>query len=234
MRIVYDIEAAPQVGGGAGAPYAVPAGKSGPSRGFRANLVICWTDPLTGQEEAIHIEGDAKHVREAMRQALNVVEISGQSLVDEGLLRPDWAGADVMDELMDARKDATAQEMIVATRAVLRDGAGRIVHDGAHDIVLQKTADGQVQAQRVRRTPFRARTGRMITTDDGTAVPAGTEVVAIEGLPLDAPVPKAYIVEIGSKSRWEGNTLVTSNEVGEIAAEDLVEWEPPTETAPDE
>lgn len=44
--------------------------------------------------------------------------------------------------------------------------------------------------------PFRARTRVEFVTHSGERHPAGTEVMALEGLPLDASEPKAYIVEV--------------------------------------
>lgn len=45
-------------------------------------------------------------------------------------------------------------------------------------------------------TPFIARARRSFTDDDGVEHAAGTKIVALEALPLDAATPSAYIVEV--------------------------------------
>lgn len=91
MRIVHDIDAEAHVSGGPDHPYAVPKGESGPSRGFRVTLLITSTSPF-GKEEAIHVEGNARHIRDALVGAIGVVDTCGDVLVEEGALASDWRG----------------------------------------------------------------------------------------------------------------------------------------------
>ena len=90
MRIVHDIESEPQVSGGPVHVYVQPKGEKPPSKDFKVSLLI--TNTIFGEEEVIYIEGSAKNVRQALLDAVEVVEISGQHLVEEGRLSPHWKG----------------------------------------------------------------------------------------------------------------------------------------------
>lgn len=87
MRIVHDINHPCEVTG-SGALYG-----HAPAPGFRAELLIlspAWSAPEMS-DEAIYIEGDARHVRQALVDAIKVIDRTAQAYVAEGRLDPNWA-----------------------------------------------------------------------------------------------------------------------------------------------
>ena len=81
MRIVYDIQSPTQVTTGAN-PWIGFGGKpTHPSKGFKVDITIAWDD------EAIHIEGDAKEIREAMMAVVEQIDNLQQVMANKDL---DW------------------------------------------------------------------------------------------------------------------------------------------------
>lgn len=116
MRIVHDIDSEAQVSGGNEHTYAVAKDKPGPSKGFRCSVLITSKSPF-GEEEAIHIHGDAKHMRTAFLEAAMVVEVMAEAHVKAGDLDPAWDGEPQATlEVVEEGKD-----IIHITRRSIRD-----------------------------------------------------------------------------------------------------------------
>lgn len=95
MRIVHEILTHAQVGGG-GDPYAISVDKVAAgvttSHGFRMSLLMSIGRERWCDEEAIEIEGDAKFMRAALVDALKVLDLAAEHLIENGKLDPKWNG----------------------------------------------------------------------------------------------------------------------------------------------
>lgn len=86
MRIVHEIESEAQVGGGFN-PYSKRKGAK-KSEGMVGELLISAKIWGSTEDEAIYIEGDAAHIRQALIDAIHVIDSCAQVYKDE--LASNW------------------------------------------------------------------------------------------------------------------------------------------------
>ena len=86
-RLIHEIDSPAQAGGGA-RRYVAPIGAPF-SSGMRADIMITVGD-TEPPEEIIYVEGDARLVVAALRDAILVIESCAKIWVDDGTLDPDW------------------------------------------------------------------------------------------------------------------------------------------------
>lgn len=89
MRIVHQILSEAQSTVSTRGPYLKPVDEDTPAAGFPIEVLISVSnfDPI---EETIEIEGDAGHIREALLDAIDMIDVTGARYVNEGLLDPKW------------------------------------------------------------------------------------------------------------------------------------------------
>lgn len=88
MKIVHELNNEPQVGG-TSRPWSGREGEV--PRGFQVELVITAKPLVEGlANEAIHLHGDARHVRAALVQALEALDMHARAHVKRGELDPTW------------------------------------------------------------------------------------------------------------------------------------------------
>lgn len=91
MRIVHDIETKVQCTGGDMRPYVVPTDER-PSLpiGFRVTLTGAAVCPFGGEDEVIHIHGDAYHIREMLDEMMSIIDMLAEYGIKDKLIDPDW------------------------------------------------------------------------------------------------------------------------------------------------
>lgn len=107
MKIIHEIEAPATCGGGHGRPYVVPAYTPDGtlSSGFRFELLI--VSPNFGEDEVIHIDGDAACIVDVLQSAADIIRACGEDMVDEGVLSPDWLKRpDKLRKKMEEKEDS--------------------------------------------------------------------------------------------------------------------------------
>lgn len=90
MRMVHDIDGFMSVSGG-GNLYSIRKGKK-KSAGFKVTI-LAETEPgqhWLVEHEVIHIEGDAKHVRQVLLDMIELIDDCGQMYVDDGQVIKNW------------------------------------------------------------------------------------------------------------------------------------------------
>ncbi len=96
MRIIHDLENPCQVIAGArdNDVYSKMRGEE-ISNGFPVSALICTKAPFSDVEEAIHIEGNAVYVLDALETVCKMIRETGDDFVKAGKLSPDWASMQV-------------------------------------------------------------------------------------------------------------------------------------------
>lgn len=88
MRIVHQINAKAQCGIGNRGPYSCKKGER--PEGFPTEVIIVSVCPITNEEEAIYIEGNAKHILHALEEISQMIRAAGAWHVEEHNMNPDW------------------------------------------------------------------------------------------------------------------------------------------------
>lgn len=92
MRIVHEIGARAEVSVGCRAYTKSIKQKKSP--GFSLDMLILVPKPKSKyslvSEEEIYIEGDAKHILNMLKEAVEQIELAGQQYVDDGLISANW------------------------------------------------------------------------------------------------------------------------------------------------
>lgn len=128
MRIIHDIEHPCQVSAGARhSDVYAKTREEDVSHGFAAEILICTNPPEPGDllhfEEAIHIEGNALHILQALEAACAMIRHTGAEFVKAGKLAPDWDDIKAYEARRDARKiDAKLPRRRRAVHIQLADG----------------------------------------------------------------------------------------------------------------
>lgn len=93
MRHVFDIDHKTSVISG-GDEYAKRKGQD-KAHGFRVSLSFHVRSGWGGEQpECLHVEGNAKYVRDALAEAVKQIDLIGNLMVSEDRLEEDWADVD--------------------------------------------------------------------------------------------------------------------------------------------
>lgn len=96
MRIVHEIESRATVSGGC-TPYVKMPDKDRAS-GFHADLLILVEARGFAPSEELHIEGNAKYILAALREAVMMLEEVGADFVADGRVCENWQELPPLDD----------------------------------------------------------------------------------------------------------------------------------------